>query len=729
MLDFVARAALSAVKFGLNANRASHRKKVKFYRDRLVLSYDEPLPPLGAFTEGALPDALDAFSYRVATAEMTGDSRTGTTTFEGYVARALADAGAPQLREICARVPIDLVYDEDMARFFIRGWNSPSLAAEDSAVLEAVAAALNRALLILIPLDGLYERRYGNERSIEDYSELDWNTLCCVTRDALACATAPAKKNPSKDVYDVVGEPGGDWDALTRFFNMLMKCSMPFGPQCVADLDTESGLAVVEIVSPSAAIFPQVRWRHAGNADDADAADAEGQGAWVDAAAVHPVALAHIQLALSALLAADAFASSERISRAIVNVREDSLGDNAILSVEYDREGFLGASCDGLEEQLALDAERGFCPEPDALLARLAPARVLTGDDVVPLSDSEPTFLARRAYLEDDHRPLPEHLSELLAVRVVSDMLPAAEDAWTERWREARGMAEEAPLMAIAQFEGILDEIELPAPETHPMHFPNMDARLAVGLIKTEPGMCYGRYPSSYVPTLSQLAECYVAVGRHEEALAAMRQCIRCAPSCAYYYASLGDIHFWLEEYEAAFDAYNQGLYFACNVQDVGYLYYSMGSLMERTGRLDVAIGCYVRIPDDGNMWWMEYVSECLPRLCAETGVEEPSWEDANDILLAAHIISAPYRAITDDVRAVAQSVASDASCDASDIFDECAVRFCEAGMALLAGLALRARSNYLLNSQGTYGGACISYVEESLRWIPAVIVQADEDE
>lgn len=714
MFDLAARAAMTAAKFALNAKRSSDRggrpKKVKFYRQRLVLSYDEPLEPMGEFLEGEVPDAIDSFLYRVSSSPLTGDRRTGMTAFDAYVARQLTEAGAAQLRAIAARVPLALVYDEDTARFVLHA--ASGITPEDRAIVDAVEAALNRALLILIPLDDQFEARYGNENAVEDYSALDWNALACVTRDALACATAPVKKNPSKDVYVAKGEPGGDWDALTRFFNQLMTASMPATLACVADIDTASGLAVVEFVAPSTSVLPKMRWLP----DDAG----EG-GAWTDASPLASAALAHLRLSAAVLLAANAFSSSERVSRVIVNARTESLGGPALLSMEFAHEQFFDATCAGLAQQRALDDERGFVPEPEALLQRLAPTRVLEGDGIVPLSDAEPTFRARRTSISQDARPLPSDLADLLGASAVSDLAVAPDMGAMMRLSEIEGSFEDAPLLAIAQLEELLSQIELPVDDGRPrMAFMDSYARLGAARLSVEPGTRYEQLPMEYAAALTAFARCCRRVDRPEEALAAARQCVACAPSSPDAYAGLGDAYMAVGDAEQAFLAYNQGLFFAVTTQDVGYLYFKMGLLMERLGELEVAVACYSRIPDDGHMWWMDdYANDRVPELCAEAGIEEPSWEDADEVMQEAHILSVPYWEENEDVEAVVASLSASTTEDAGSTFGRLLVRLCDAGMPYPASIALSALNNYLGHDETAYDGRHVPYTLWSLEWVP----------
>ncbi len=172
-------------------------------------------------------------------------------------------------------------------------------------------------------------------------------------------------------------------------------------------------------------------------------------------------------------------------------------------------------------------------------------------------------------------------------------------------------------------------------------------------------------------------------------------------------YVALVDAYRGAGDTEGAIEAAKQGLVFACQTQDVGFLYFRLGTVLDDIGRPIDAIGCFNEIPDDGEMWWMENVNEALERLYADTGTSEPSWSETNDILDAAGSPGAPTE-------------------ETSLLFIRCMVRLFDAGVPYAALFPALALINYLQNDEVDYDGEHLSYVTRSMEWVPRVIAERE---
>ena len=490
------------------------------------------------------------------------------------------------------------------------------------------------------------------------YSQWDWQIIRSIADKVGERLADNESENKLLTVSDATGARGGNWDVSTRFATACESMVLPYRLEYRFDVDAASGTVVARITLPLPDQMPRSQW-------------IEREGRWVDLAAQQPAAAAAYSLRLAALVASAAFGASVGITRVVIHGHEDSLNNSVVLSLEFDRMSFVMGTAPAIKGGAA--GAPGTEYDPATLFSMLRPARFSLAPDAnghnQPVEKLAVNLPNRRIPLPEDTRELPPDMAALLHAHEVRelDVISEQDAAMTERFRGAQADRDDAPLLAVAQLEDIVEkasqltEDNLSAMrEAHPecaeaikpLYCEGVFSRYLVDLDDDAPDL-FARASDIAQSARSTLSSLYMDMGDNAGALAQAEKCVELAPTSPSAYQDLITAYVQMDRYDLVVDVAKRALRYAVLDDGIFYLYYRLAYAFWKTGRLEEGAACYARVPRLSSMG--ESAARELTDLLEEMGGRKPmSSSEAAATLRAAGVPIAP----TDEAVAIVAKAA-----------------------------------------------------------------------
>lgn len=626
---------------------------------------------LASFTEAPLPDAVEGVLFRVS---MAAPGDRSVSNFERFAARLLTEVGATSLRPVAVEHPIELRKLTSTGLFWA-SFDASAMTPEQRMCVLNVESALNRLVLAAKAAEREGVDEAASEPSEARYSQWDHATIRSIADEASAQLSGNESPNSLLAINGAQGARGGNWDVSTRFASACESFVLPYRLEYRFDVDASSGTVAANITLPLPSQMPRSRW-------------AESAGGWQDCTPAQPAAASAYALRLTALVASAAFGASVGITRVIVNGYEGNLDGAAVLSLELSRMAFVMGAAPAIRGGQA-SAEEADC-NPAALFNLLHPARFALSPDETgrnqPIEKLDAGMPDRRPVLAEDTRALPTDIAQLLhADRVCDlDVLSEQDADLAERFHIAMADRNDAPLLAIAQLEDImqkgaeLTEENLAEAKTQaaaagalgnvtPLYCEGAFARYLVGLTDaaSDPAARFSRASDLEQSARSALMQLYLDMGDAEGARVQAQACIDRAPSSPSAYQDLITVYADADNYEPVIDVAKKALRTSVLDDSIFYLYYRLAFAFWQTGRREEAAACYSRVPRASNMG--DPAARELADLLGEMGGRAPmDSSEATATLRAAGVPVAP----TDE---------------ACELMSKAMVGLCDAGFPLAA--------------------------------------------
>ena len=602
---------------------------------------------LASCLEAPLPDAVEGVMFRVSMAEPNDGS---VSNFERFAARLFTEIGAPDLRPIAVEHPLEL-RRLGLTGMFWTSFDPSAMTPEQRTCVLGVESALNRLALVAKAAKDAGVDEAVDEPAEERYSQWDQDALCSIADEVPAQLSSNEHPNNLLTLHNATGARGGNWDVSTRFAAACESFALPFRLEYRFDVDASAGTVVASVTLPLPQQMPRSRW-------------AESVHTWQDCTSTQPAAASAYALRLAALVASAAFGASVGITRVIVNGHEGSLDEPAVMSLELGRMAFIMGTAPAIKSGQASAAAAGDS-NPAALFNLLNPARFALAPDEAGHNQSVEKLDAglpdRRIPLAADTRPLPAEMASLLHADHACelDVISEQDPELAERFHIAMADRDDAPLLAIAQLEDIMQKgaeltkanlkamreaEDFNATESiMPLYCEGALARYLMGLTDeaSNPRVRFSRASDLEQSARSALMQLYLNMGDAEGARVQAQACIDRAPSSPAAYQDLITVYADGDNYEPIINVAKKAL--RCAVIDDGifYLYYRLAFAFWQTGRLEEAAACYSRVPRASNMG--EPAARELADLLREMGGRAPmNSSEATSTLRAAGVPLAP---------------------------------------------------------------------------------------
>ncbi len=508
----------------------------------------------------ALPDALDLIMRH-------GKDSPGIA----LVAASLEEAGAGEVRRICAKHGAEGIYLHTTHLFWIR-FDEEAISAEDSACLRAVEAAINRAILAI---GWLLDQDLGAKAlSPELWEEAErWAVLGVLAQAPLLFDTQ-GEGNPRRTIYGTTCERGGEWDLRTRIARMMEALRLPTRVPGGFDCDAKRGIVAFELAAPRA--------RMLGKRDEGE------EGARLRHLFAERVAL---------LYCAMGFGASVGVTRVRVSFFDDTLHGEPFLGLDLARVDFAASVLPLLRRA---DDERAST-DVNALIHELE------GSGALRVGERALTFEAlnldaRHGAHAIDERPLPQPLADFLRADVVRDLYVygTANDPLIAEVTRILEENRDSALVAVMELEGLLSRIDHEEEGARePLYCSSGTDRLVIALSESQPSTRYEPVRDVAYAAKLQLARLYLELGDAIRALEAAGECVRLAPTSPASHITLADIYARLDRYDEAATSLIRSLGFYLTPSEASYVFYRLAFALWKTGRTQAAEAAYTLAVDD----------------------------------------------------------------------------------------------------------------------------------
>lgn len=573
---------------------------------------------LDTLLESSYPDALDALVYR--------GGKEGTSGFERYASRSLAQAGAELVRPIAATHDIDIRRLSSTGLFWT-GCDKRELTDEQIDTIQAVEGALNRLVFA--------EQCLGEDSSpmvgglTEGACErAALSSLCSFASVAERLMRGCDRKSDYMELAGAQASRGGEWDLRTRFAVAAEGLRAPFNFDYAFNCDAASGVFAVQATVPVAGAFP---FQSEAERNDARAA---------------------YSLRLAMALAAVAFGAGVGVGRAIVTVRERNIDGPAIVSLEFSRQLFTMQLMPALQSGAILEASLS----PGELIEAFSPRalHMETGElgALLLIEPIEAPLPDRSIKMAEDARPLPASLVEpLRADRVCDlDIFDTGDDPLRDRYREisdrvreASAPEEEAPVATeLADLIAAYDAAEmLEESAARPLYCVNMISRIIVSEHDDGPQTRFRKIPDTMFDARSMLCRIYREQGNLEDAIRLGEELVRLAPTSFTAYHSLALALREADRMGDAVRALLDGLTVAADPTDIACAYYRLGFYFWQGGDPSLGLACYAMVKP-GTYFYGEAQSEMQELMQQSHLSRRPDLDEARALLRADGVPVAP---------------------------------------------------------------------------------------
>lgn len=599
---------------------------------------------IAGFSDGAVVDVIDGLLYR----ELM-DGPEALSGIERYAVRLLSAIDVAKLRSVVAEHSLSLIRLNTIGLFWFR-LPTYEMDANDIAIVMQVESILNRLALVARRLAQAPagKSRRGKGASSEPLklastseqacSEADWAVVRGVAGGAAAQIKDAPADNSLLELFGTEGRRGGNWDVMTRFASACERLVLPYRLEYRILADAGQGLVAIHVDLPASAWFPRLRW-HA--------------HAWEDRTSGMQDEAAAYYVRLATLLAATGFGSGVGVSRVLIDatVRED---DGIHFLFDISRPQFLYRTLPLLEkgaggvsdEQAGLaDALEVLAPDQWAIVDDAHGAVVAASAEGAHEAIEDALRELWRPLGEDD-RPLPPELQDVLFADVASDLnvFDSVEEKVKERFDRIMEEAEESSLLAIAQLEDLVSELDATLPDDgrSPLYCEAAFGRYALSLLQAPSKKRYVRLPDFAMHARVMLVRLYQEMGDAEAALKRAEECCRLAPTASMPFIMLMDINEGLGRYDEAIEAAKRGLV-PCQVPDeADYFYYRLVGDLFSTDRPQEALASLAMV-QPGSEWRMDVDFDAVsatPEAGSDDGL--PSRTDAEARMHLAGVPIAP---------------------------------------------------------------------------------------
>lgn len=597
----------------------------------------------GSLLSQPLPDALDAWRYRIRSADRDPAAEP-VSGFERYALRTLDAARDDRLRPIYAHHRVTLGRLATTGLFWV-GYTASHVSDDESETLLAIEATLNRLVLAWRALDAAHLSAAPTEGLC---SQEDWASLRRIVDQAEGLMAHVLIDNPLDGFHGIPAKRGREWDVRSRFAWAAEHLVLPYRTDYRFDCDVEEGVMCVDFATPRASAMPATRWR--------------SEGGWEDRSLLRPAAASAYALRAAALYAACAFGANLGIESVVVCAHDATSTGEEILSVRFSRASFLASTMQTIED------------------GRLTSASLTSATQVLDLVSPTETRIALGAYgglskieplvarlspqppVAYDSRLLPAEAASLLHADTVLEldvMSPRDEDLLA-RVEEARDDARDSQLLAIAQLEDVvaacLDRQKLPGEGELALYCSGVVERYLVSLVHPEPSLRYVRASDALFAARIDLARLHRAMGDYDRALAQATAALEIAPTSTLAYLEVATTLGAAGRAREAVDVLRRGIDVCYLADTLSFLHYRLAFLLWSAGDSASAMAAYVLSRDNPQVG--EMARHELATLMAEEGVaEEPSSDAAVSQLSSIQVRCEVNPAIADAMAAIALSL------------------------------------------------------------------------
>ncbi|AEB06593.1 hypothetical protein Corgl_0475 [Coriobacterium glomerans PW2] len=580
---------------------------------------EQPVEIFANFCSVALPDALDAFLFRV-------DARDAPSGIERFAFATFRDIDLRRLRSLMLKSRIRLCKQEDN-RFYL-AFDEFQVSKRDKQFLLSVESAINRVQFCLSYL-GFSSEPATSSPSAEDCSLIEQRILTTLTSGAQDLIQTIDQPNPWMDCSSSRPAVGGEWDLRSRFAKACSKLDVVVRLEFTYDCLASAKVMRIRFRAPDASEMPR---------RILDAKDAQ----WIELSWEKRCVMAkEYGYRIALLLAAAGFASGILIERCSLEMYDASMPDGTI-RLQFERAEFLGRYLD-LASSLSgqpLDgtAARGLA---DAMVKRIAALRGARGRKLAPGRDD---------------RALPEALRELLLADAVSDLevMESPDSRSRNRVNELKAMLATDRAAALDGLKALIESLEATCVANEllsdvPMRSQfceNYIGRILLPLDEDDRATRIQRVPDALYFARYELVNASMRDGDLEAALIEARRLLDIASTSMQAHFALINVLGALGRHQDLIEVAEHGLGLACDRDSAAYLFYRIAYSLWQVGSRDEALASYSMVLGDDHLRDQVNVeSACLMR---QMGVETPpSPEDAALTLAAAGLPLPP----TDQVR------------------------------------------------------------------------------
>lgn len=573
---------------------------------------------LDTLLESSYPDALDALVYR--------GGKDGSSGFERYASRSLAQAGAELVRPIAATHDVDIRRLSSTGLFWT-GCDKRELTDEQLDTIQAVEGALNRLVFAEHYLGEQSSPMVGGltEAACEHAALASLHSFASVAERLMRGCD---RKSDYMELAGAQASRGGEWDLRTRFAAAAEGLRAPFNFDYVFNCDAASGVFAVQATVPVAGAFP---FQAGLEQNDARTAYA---------------------LRLAMTLAATAFGAGVGVVRAVVTVRERNIDGDAIASLEFSRQMFTMQLMPALQSGAILDASLPLDELIEGLALRTLRMKVGESGALLPVEPIETSLPDRSIKMAEDARPLPESLVEPLRADFVRDLdiFDTGDDPLRDRYREisdrireASAPEEEAPVASeLADLIAAYDAAEMiEESAARPLYCVNMVSRIIVGEHDDGPQTRFRKIPDTMFDARSMLCRIYREQGNLEDAIRLGEELVRLAPTSFTAYHSLALALREADRMEDAVRALMEGLTVAADPTDIACAYYRLGFYFWQGGDPSLGLACYAMVKP-GSYFYGEAQSEMQELMQQSHLSRRPDLDEARALLRADGVPVAP---------------------------------------------------------------------------------------
>lgn len=515
-----------------------------------------------------LPDAIDSFRFWAAEREaLSGPER--------YALRLFDEVDMAALRGAYDAHEVRMAYLSSTNCFYV-GFDHDDVprGSDDELVLLQAETVVNR-------LVRLFDRIGEAEPSEEACSVLDLRAFQRTTQEVPALLEGAAERNPWACPGTVRCAPGGEWDVRTRIARACEAVAPITRLDCTFNCDAAAGLVAMRLVCPDETAMPH-------SCCDEETA----QWQMLDVEQRGMLAREHA-CRMALVLAAAAFAAGMKIGRCSVEVRDSRRAERSF-TLEFERSHFLSVYAP-LSRTLARQPLRsGVC------------TRILEferGASVLPAGGPD----ARWTRVDEDARPLPKALSELLLADTVCELnvMEPKDSPSMQRFSQIERIARAQPDRAVAELsqlvseleaECALAELEADAPVQSQFCENSLD-RLLIPLLEDDPDARVHRAPDALFYALHELSTLYTAAGDYDSALMAARELVDVAATSSQAHFALINVLAKLGRYQDVVEVCRHGMRVAYDRPSAAYYYYRLAFAYWALGDLQTALCCYRMVP------------------------------------------------------------------------------------------------------------------------------------
>ena len=567
----------------------------------------------------ALPDAIDAFTYRV-------DSESEPSGPELFACRVLREIDMDHLRTLADEHEVGVVYIKRMQAFYLR-FDRKAMDKEDELLLLQIETVLNRLVKLKYKIG-------SKSPSEEACSVLDMRSFQRVTSQVSDLLSHAGGWNPFAQPGTVRCKPGGEWDVRTRMASLCETISPITRLDYTFDCDAAAGVMVVRFACPDASSMPCTVCSE----DDAEWYD-------LDEDTRADLALEHSHR-IALLLAAAGFASGLRISRVYV-VGEDAVTRARTFALAFDRPEFMASIA-------PFAAVLTRTPLEDMVCTQSLEDHLCGPDQPVPEFSSD-----RYLKPQEDSREFPPELRELLLADTAHElnvMEPEDDPSMIHLKRIQARMATdpqhafEELLDLISSLEARCAAAELSSSAPMQSQFcENSLGRIVLPLLEDDPSARFHRAPDALYVAQVELVMAYVQAEAFDLALPEAQKLLDMASTSSQAHLILIGVLARLGRYEDVEEVCRHGMRVAYDAESISYYLYRLAFAAWAQGKDELALACYSLVPARSRV--SGPARSEMRALMKQMGVKSPlKREQAADVLRAAEVPLAPSEEVCDQI-------------------------------------------------------------------------------